>query len=175
MSRILFARGVPASVHAGILPHPPPGTRQIHPPLALGQGRYPLAQCMLGDMVNKQVVCILLECNLVYNFNSICTPPLLTYADHFQPAALMLWTYRHKSRLTLSNCEFGLASIWNFRTRIIGDLAGRFTSTMFKVSSSQIVNDWKCNEQKTSDTISNSILKMYYFKIYLQKICKRKF
>ena len=27
--------------------------------------RYPPAQCMLGDTVNKRTVCILLECNLV--------------------------------------------------------------------------------------------------------------
>ena len=60
-------------------PHPgagTPGTR--HPPRAdtlpgadtpqsrhpLGPGT-PLAQCMLGDTVNKRAVCILLECNLV--------------------------------------------------------------------------------------------------------------
>ena len=42
-------RGGSALVHAGILP--PPARR--HPP----------AQCMLGDTVNKQAVCILLECN----------------------------------------------------------------------------------------------------------------
>ena len=49
------------------------------------------------------------------------------------------------------------------RTRIVGDLAGRFTSTTFKVSSLQKVNDWKRSEQKTSDTLLNSILKMYSF------------
>ena len=57
-------------------------------------------------------------------------------------------TYRRKSVL---------------RTRIVGDSAGRFTSTTFKVSSLQKVNDWKRSEQKTSDTLSNSILKMYFF------------
>ena len=46
--------GGSASVHAGI----PPWTR--HPP-----EQTPPAQCMLGDTVNKQTVCILLECNLV--------------------------------------------------------------------------------------------------------------
>ena len=98
-----------ASVHAGILPspppraEPPPGTdplgprtrdqapppdqappgpgmpprgrhplwsrppRSRHPPLRTRppRSRHPLAQCMLGDTVNKWTVCILLECNLV--------------------------------------------------------------------------------------------------------------
>ena len=35
-----------------------------HPPTGPGT---PPVQCMLGDTVNKQAVCILLECNLVYN------------------------------------------------------------------------------------------------------------
>ena len=56
---------------------------------------------------------------------------------------LLFWTYRCKSRLTLSNDVFGLASLSDLRTRIVGDSAGRFTSTAFKVSSLQIVNDWK--------------------------------
>ena len=44
----------------------PPGTR--HPPgPGTPQKQTPLAQSMLGDTVNKQVVCILLECNLVCN------------------------------------------------------------------------------------------------------------
>ena len=30
----------------------------------------PPAQCMLGDTVNKRVVCILLECNLVQEYNA---------------------------------------------------------------------------------------------------------
>ena len=39
-----------------------PGTPQSrHPP-----DQAPPAQCMLGDTVNKRVVCILLECNLVF-------------------------------------------------------------------------------------------------------------
>ena len=56
-----------ASVHAGIplVADTPPSRsiplRRRHP---LGT-RHPPPQCMLGDTVNKQVVCILLECNLV--------------------------------------------------------------------------------------------------------------
>ena len=68
------------SVHMGGLPqcmmghHPPtPGTR--HPPrtetpleqtLPPPPDQAPPAQCMLGDTVNKRVVCILLEFNLVH-------------------------------------------------------------------------------------------------------------
>ena len=51
----------------------PPGSR--HPPWEQTAPREetpweqtPLAQCMLGDTVNKRVVCILLECNLVFPF-----------------------------------------------------------------------------------------------------------
>ena len=44
-----------------------PQTR--HPPRAgtVPWSRHPAVQCMLGDTVNKRVVCILLECNLVYD------------------------------------------------------------------------------------------------------------
>ena len=45
----------------------PPGKETLQlgrPPLAR---RPPAAQCMLGDMVNKQAVCILLECNSCCN------------------------------------------------------------------------------------------------------------
>ena len=52
----------------------------------------------------------------------------------------------------LRHCQFFMQKL---RTRIVGDLAGRFTPTMFKVSSWQIVNDWNENEQETSDTFSN--------------------
>ena len=66
--------GGSASVPAGI-PHPPPdqapprpGTLldQVPPRVDTPQTRHPPAQCMLGDTVNKRVVCILLECNLVF-------------------------------------------------------------------------------------------------------------
>ena len=47
-------------MHAGITP-----SKQTHPrDQATPQTRQPPAQCMLGDTVNKWVVCILLECNL---------------------------------------------------------------------------------------------------------------
>ena len=63
------------SVHGGCLPqcmlgyHPPEQT----PPLRSRQppGADPPEQCMLGDAVNKQMVCILLECNLVTGFPPI--------------------------------------------------------------------------------------------------------
>ena len=43
---------------------PPPHWDQVHPP---GPGTHPPpVQSMLGDTVNAQAVCILLECNLVY-------------------------------------------------------------------------------------------------------------
>ena len=61
-------RGGSASVHAGIPHTPPPGPGR-HPP----RTRYPPGpgtppppeQSILGDTVNEQAVCILLECNLV--------------------------------------------------------------------------------------------------------------
>ena len=68
-----------ASVHAGI-PPPRPGTpprsrhHTLYPPEQTSppETRHaPPAQCMLGDTVNKRAVCILLECNLVMNFNSV--------------------------------------------------------------------------------------------------------
>ena len=82
MSIILFRGGVPGQVH----PHPrqvhPPGQvplpRQIHPssrytpqagtpPGQVPQaGTPPREQCMLGDMGNKRVVRILLECTVVW-------------------------------------------------------------------------------------------------------------
>ena len=43
-------------------PPPEPGTPQGPD---TPRSRHPPAQCMLGDTVNKQAVCILLECNLV--------------------------------------------------------------------------------------------------------------
>ena len=53
----------------------PPRTRYTpqsrHPP---GPGT-PLVQSMLGDMVNKQAVHILLECNLVYYMKILCGMP----------------------------------------------------------------------------------------------------
>ena len=65
--------GESSSVHAGI-PHPweqtflqgpaPPSRLsqdQAHPPWST----HSPVQCMLGDTVNKQAVCTLLECNLV--------------------------------------------------------------------------------------------------------------
>ena len=67
VSRILFTVGGSASVHAGI---PPPPPRDQAPPRAdtpQDQAPLPPVQCMLGDTVNKQAVCILLECNLVYH------------------------------------------------------------------------------------------------------------
>ena len=48
-----------------------PGSR--HPP----GNRHPPAQCMLGDTVNKRAVCILLECNLVFNSIHQCTHHLI--------------------------------------------------------------------------------------------------
>ena len=72
-------QGGSASVHDGIpldQAHPlGPGTLQQgdHPGKETPPGkadphlaRRPLAQCMLGDTVNKRAVCILLECNLVF-------------------------------------------------------------------------------------------------------------
>ena len=41
--------------------HPPGADHPRHPPW----DQAPPTQCMLGDTVNKQVVCIPLECNLV--------------------------------------------------------------------------------------------------------------
>ena len=74
LSVILFIGGGFASVHVGIPPPCPleqtPKSR--HPPRAdtpLGQTT-PLAQCMLGDTVNKRAVCILLECNLVTKYEN---------------------------------------------------------------------------------------------------------
>ena len=46
----------------------------------------------------------------------------------------------HFEMMNLHHCQFFMQKL---RTRIAGDLAGRFTSTTFKVSSLQIVNDWK--------------------------------
>ena len=74
-----------------------------------------------------------------------------------------------KNRCIILKCAYVIASLSFFmqklRTRIVGDLAGRLTPTMFKVSNLQIVNDWNVNEQKTSDTISISILQMYSFEM----------
>ena len=68
VSVILLTRGGSASVHAGIAD--PPGSR--HPPRSRPPGsRHHLPQCMLGDMANKRVVCILLECNLVTGHNEV--------------------------------------------------------------------------------------------------------
>ena len=47
----------------------------------------------------------------------------------------------------------------------MGDLAGRLTPTAFKVSSLQIVNDLNANEQKTSDSISISILNLQMYSL----------
>ena len=62
---ILFTGAGSASVHAGI-PTPQQGRppRQGDPP---GKADPPPAQCMLGDTVNKWVVCILLECNSCFS------------------------------------------------------------------------------------------------------------
>ena len=74
------SQGGSASVHAGI-PRPPRADtpRSGQPPRGVDTPsgadtpptrQPPPAQCMLGDTVNKRAVCILLECNLV--FNVIC-------------------------------------------------------------------------------------------------------
>ena len=74
--------GGSASVHAGIPPptrhrtgadHPgvnppketPPGANSKPPTRPSRAYPTPLEQCILGDTVNKRVLCILLECNLV--------------------------------------------------------------------------------------------------------------
>ena len=87
-------QGGSASVHAGILHPLGPGTPtpqtdilpwSRHPSLGPGTpsspqrkppwtrhlpwSRYPPVQCMLGDTVIEWVVCILLECNLVFTAN----------------------------------------------------------------------------------------------------------
>ena len=79
--------------------------------------------------------------------------------------ALLFCTYRCKTKLTILKSVSGYASLQTLRTRIVVDLAGRLTPTAFKVSSLQIVNDWKANEQKTSDFISISNLQVYSFKM----------
>ena len=61
----LLARQTPQQGNPPWQGRPPP-TQQGRPPTVArrppGKADTP-AQCMLGDMVNKQVVCILLECN----------------------------------------------------------------------------------------------------------------
>ena len=49
----------------------------------------PLAQCMLGDTVNKRAVCIILECNLVMNdINSIIN--YISFTSHLGNTELIL-------------------------------------------------------------------------------------
>ena len=77
--------GGSASVHAGIPPPPrsrlppdqapppeqtPPGSRHT-PREQTPPEQTPPTQRMLGDTVNKLAVCILLECNLVYNYELV--------------------------------------------------------------------------------------------------------
>ena len=88
-----------APLHAGI----PPPSRQSRPPgmeTPLAR-QIPPAQCILGDTVNKRVVCILLECSFVeFISNVFNTNNSLQILDKIIGNRKYCWSLRDKSVLS---------------------------------------------------------------------------
>ena len=84
-----------------LLPGADPPPRSRHPLRAdtpteqtPNGSRHPPEQCMLGDMGNKQVVCILLECNLVSIAITLWMLQLVTMISIFSVAIMNgYWTH----------------------------------------------------------------------------------
>ena len=99
---------------------PPPSTRGRYAPApeagtSWTRGRYPPVQCMLGDMGNKRVVRILLECNLFSHIFShelkikmckICT--VFTFFRNVQCYILEFYSLNYRLKmemLKISKCH----------------------------------------------------------------------